>query len=136
MIEIADKNTVGFMGPEQAKKLDKAITTDSGQVLTSPTINGGALSGTFNGTITRTGLDVFSLGTATTGTDYVRFSPTDAGTGKPSLTIAKRAPVDKWAFGLWDGTNTNGTIDILCSTFTWNAARADTPEFSVVTTTS
>lgn len=114
MIPIATKNRAGLMGPEQAKTLDKAVTTDGAQTIT--------------------GLKTVSLATAVTGADYIRFSPTDIGVGKPYITIGKSTTATKWNIGLWDTASTTGTINISCTGFTHNdveIARVDGPIFTL-----
>lgn len=108
---IADKNRVGLMGPEQAKKLAKAITTDSGQVLTTPTINGGVLSGTFSGTVTRTGSTTMSVGNSTSNADFLLMLPTDYGIGKPGLLFKKTTGATIWTIDLYDTSSNAGTIN-------------------------
>lgn len=103
-------------------------TNNSGTINISAsnfTWNGSALvtaasAMTLSGAQTVTGLKTVSLGTSTTFAAYFMGQPTDYGTGKPRLAIEKAATATQWNIGLWDGTNSNGTININSSDFTWN----------------
>lgn len=82
----------------------------------------GASSGTFfrgDGTWSRT----LSLGNATTQNDFLDLSPTDYGTGKPQMFFQKSATATAWTIGLWDGTNSNGSINFQVQNLTWSGNR-------------
>lgn len=55
---------------------------------------------------------------STTSTEYLRLKPTDFGSNKPYIAIKKETTADKWTIILWDGSDTNGIIDINCQTIT------------------
>lgn len=97
------------------------VGTDVAQTLTNKTHSGGSITGTIAGTPTYTGLQIFSLNTATTATDYLELKPTDWATGKPMLAFNKASTANLWNIGLWDGTNASGTINFNASTgLNWN----------------
>lgn len=102
--------------------LSTASLTWSGKTLTTPTINGAAVSGTWSGTPTWTGVQTISRGVATSAVDYLVLKPTDFTTNKPQLGFTKSATAIKWTIGLWDGSSSTGTIDISASAFTWNGS--------------
>lgn len=124
---IADKNRVGLMGPEQAKKLAKALTTDTGQVLTAPTINGGLFTSYFGGL-----LDV-RRANATSGVEFFKLLPTDYGTGNHGLYFIKHTTANEWKILSYDGTTT-GVIDVQAATLSLNGSPVMTRGASEVIT--
>lgn len=58
------------------------------------------------------------VGAAATVAEYLRFSPTDQGAGKPALVVTKSATADRWNIALWDGTGNAGTLDLSADTLT------------------
>lgn len=52
---------------------------------------------------TWTGINTFLRGASGSGSDYVVFSPTDAGTGKPSLILGNDTVVGRLRLSMWDG---------------------------------
>lgn len=92
------------------------VGTTLTQTLTNKTYSGGTFSGQFGGI-----LDIRS-GNATTLGTFLALTPTDHGTGKPQFYIQKSATAAAWTMGLWDNTNSNGTIDILVQNLTWNSS--------------
>lgn len=101
-------------------KLNFSIAQGSGSGLNADQLDG--LESTAfvlaNGSRTITGTQNIQIGTATTQNDYLILRPTDHGTSKPYFAIQKSTTANRWTLGLWDGTNNNGTIDILASSFT------------------
>lgn len=69
---------------------------------------------------TFTALQTISIGSATLSGDYQRWSPTDFGTGKPYLAVQKGSAADVWHIRLFDGVNSNGTINFNSSALTFN----------------
>ena len=69
---------------------------------------------------TMTGLLNIRAGNATTVAEYLKLLPSDWGAGKPSFSILKDATSDVWRVGLWDGVDTDGTINISAGAFTHN----------------
>jgi hypothetical protein len=55
--------------------------------------------------------------TATTAIDYIVVRPSDYGTGKPQLSLAKNATASVWELKLYDGVNNAGTISVLAGAF-------------------
>jgi hypothetical protein len=66
---------------------------------------------------------VVSLGPATTSANYLFLRPTDYGVGKPQLYIQKTGTADIWNVVLFDGVNTNGTINIAVQNLTHNGIK-------------
>lgn len=97
MIPIASALRKGLMGPEQAKTLAKAVTTDGAQTIS--------------------GLKTIARGTAVTATDYFVFQPTDWAAGKYGLYVGKSAVAAQWQLVTWDGVDTNGILNIDVATF-------------------
>jgi len=108
-------------------------TTDTqtltNKTLTSPTINAGALSGTFSGAPTYTGAITHTVGNATTYNAWEFFTPTDYAVGKPRMQFVKSATATKWEIGLFDGVDASGTINFPVTNLTHN-------DIPVVTTTA
>lgn len=108
--------------------------TLTNKTLTSPTINGGALSGTFSGAHTITGLETIQASNATTFTAYLLFQPTDYGAGKPRLGIDKQTTADLWNIGLYDTVNNNGTLNFGVQNLTHNANPIATTGYRTIST--
>lgn len=99
---IADKNRAGLMGPEQAKKLAKALTTDTA--------------------VTRTGLETFILGNSTTAQDWFQLVPSNYSAGNPYFSIKKTATAAQWNIALYDLVNNAGTINFDVATLSLNGS--------------
>jgi hypothetical protein len=95
--------------------------TLTNKTLTSPTINAGALSGTFTGAATRSGLTTVSINTAVTQQEYLQLRPTDFAVGKPYLTFQKATTATTWNISLFDGVDNTGTINLVATTLLWNS---------------
>lgn len=93
--------------------------TMTNKTLTSPTINGGALSGTFTGNPTFSGAPTVSRGTWASALDYFILKPTDQAAGKPGIYFSTTGSA--WNIGLYDTVNNAGTLNFQASTsLTWN----------------
>jgi hypothetical protein len=70
---------------------------------------------------TMTGPLTISASNSTTQFEYLRLVSTDFGSNKPYLTVKKEVIADAWSIILWDGTDSNGTINVIAGTaFQWN----------------
>jgi hypothetical protein len=79
-----------------------------------------ALYLTLTGAQTITGPKTFSGFTATTAFSPIALIPTDVGPGKPGLYLKKSATAGVWGIELWDGSSSNGTLNIQVQNFTLN----------------
>lgn len=89
---------------------------------------GGVVTGVMflDGAQTVTAIKAFSVGAANAGTDFLALRPTDYGAGKPQLSFYKSTTTDLWSIGLWDGTDSDGTINIGAGAFTFNGVAVAT----------
>ena len=120
MVSSNTENRIDVSYDDTAGKLNFSISQGSGSGLNADQLDG--LDATAfvltNGSRTITGTQSIQIGTATTQNDYLILRPTDYGTGKPYFAVQKSTTANRWTIGLWDGTNNNGTIDVLASAFT------------------
>lgn len=81
-----------------------------------------------------TGLKTLKIGDSDDVIDWLRMQPTDYAAGKPMLRLGKKlASSTTWSFGLYDGTNNAGTLDIDASNFTWNGSKLATEAVAIET---
>lgn len=59
-------------------------------------------------------------GDSTTAQSFLSLEPTDYTTNIPALSFYKEATATKWSINLWDGTDTDGTLNLGASTLQWN----------------
>jgi hypothetical protein len=69
---------------------------------------------------TMTGVLINTLGDSVSRIDYQQWKPSDWGTGKPYIAITKGAAAQTWEIVPWDGTVTNGTINLISSSLLAN----------------
>jgi hypothetical protein len=65
---------------------------------------------------TLTGTTVISINTAVTRLDYLQLTPTDWGSNKPYLAFTKGMAPETWEIVLWDGTDSNGIVNVITGT--------------------
>lgn len=66
--------------------------------------------------------NVYAGFTSTENATVAVYRPSDFGTDKPEFQIRKEADAQTWRLGLWDGTDTNGTINFQCSALTMSGS--------------
>lgn len=99
-----------------------SVSAGQTRVITMPDANV-ALSPNYTSVGTNntvSGFTAFSNADYATGGDIARFAPTDWGVGKHGLYVTKIPALSYYRFGIWDGLNNNGTIEISSATLTWN----------------
>ena len=73
-----------------------------------------------------TGLNTIRIANATVATDYIIFEPTDHATSKPGLYISHGSATDAWLIQTYDGSTNIGSIDMKCTTLTYNGVEVVT----------
>ncbi len=73
-----------------------------------------------------TGLKTVSVGTSVTALDYMALKPNDYAVNKPGVFFTKTTTANVWTLQLFDGTNNNGTINVVSSSFMYNGANVVT----------
>lgn len=94
-------------------------TISSTSTLSNKTLSSPTLSGTVAGSPAASGQWQWSGGNDAAYWHGILLAPTDAGTNKPSLYITHAGP-SSYAIGLYDGTDTDGTIQFNCGTLNHN----------------
>ncbi|WP_246810537.1 hypothetical protein [Ensifer sp. ENS09] len=105
-------------------RLGLAAVASSGSAtdLTTGTLPEVRLPNVINGAKTWTGLQIVSVGAATTATDYIQLKPMDYGPGKPLLFLKKDAGANTWGVGLWDGSGSAGILNVAAGTVNFGGA--------------